>query len=159
MNLSGKELAADFGNGKGSLSNRDTTDGATTEQQSSGLFQQIMDHTKATWKHVGQGKASASEYLEAGIEIVAASVAGRYGITRLASVGSTADGLVFKSIEDGAAASVPREQTLAAGEKFLRPTIVPSGILRDEAVDRMAPGLSRRTLRYTIDQKFPREQF
>ena len=159
MNLSGKELAADFGKGKASPANRDTTDGATNDQQSSGLFQQIMDHTKATWKHVGQRKASASEYLEAGIEIVAASVTGRYGLTRLASLGSTADGLVFKSIEDGAAASVPREQTLAAGEPFLRPTIISSGTLRDEAVDRLAPGLSRRTFRYTIDQKFPREQF
>jgi hypothetical protein len=154
MDLSGKELAADFGKGKASLANRDTSDGASAEQQSPGLFHQIMEHTKTTWKHVGQGKASASEYLEAGIEIVAASVAGRYGLTRL----GTADGLLFKSVEDGAA-SVPKEQTVAAGESFLRPTIVSSGVLRDEAVDRMAPSLTRRTLRYTIDQNYPREQY
>jgi hypothetical protein len=155
MNFSEKLSAAEFGKGKASLTNRDTSDGASVEQQSPGLFQQIMEHTKTTWKHVGQGKASASECLEAGMEIVAASVAGRYGMTRL---GGTADGLLFKSIED-VDASVPREQTMAAGETSLRPTILSSSVLRDEAVDRLAPVLTRRTLRYTIDQHYPREQF
>jgi hypothetical protein len=151
MDLSGKELA--FGLEK-TKPGSDASHKAPAEQQSGGLFQQIMEHTRATWKHVGQGKASASEYLEAGIEIVAASVALRYGVTRL----NATDGLLFKSGEEGAVA-VPREQTVAPGETFLRPTIVSSGILRDEAVNRMAPVLTRRTLRYTIDEKFPREQF
>lgn len=150
-NMAAESVQAKVTSGGG----RDAADVAPGAQQSPGLFQQIMEHSKATWKHVGQGKASAAEYLEAGIEIVAVSVAARYGLNRL---GSTVDGSLLQGAETGALA-VPKEQTLAAGEKFLRPTIVSSGELRDRAVDRLAPGLSRRTLRYTIDEKFPREQF
>jgi hypothetical protein len=51
------------------------------------------------------------------------------------------------------------QQIIEHSEKFLRPTIVSSGELRDRAVDRLAPSLSRRTLRYTIDEYFPRDQF
>ena len=53
---------------------------AAEQSQAASFFQEFLDHSTKTWNDARHLKATPSEYLEDGVEIVGLAVAARYGI-------------------------------------------------------------------------------
>ncbi len=75
--------------------------GANSEASRS-FLQDVMDHTQQTWSHVGQGNASAGEYLEVVAEAAAVAVAAKFAVSRFLGKGgavATKDLLVSRGLQ------------------------------------------------------------
>ena len=119
-------------------------------QAGPGLFQQVMEHSKTTWRHVTSGKATTAECLEAGTEVAAAAMLASFGLKGLEVLSRPS---VLETTERDA--TVTQRALASPAEGFLSRDFLPGPEARAAALGNRLQTYSSRSVRYAVTGQLP----